>query len=91
MPLQRGLYNTTLLVQTRFDEVISGGSTTYRTVYCTARIAERIAHLLRTFQNRPPHTKGTVKWNAYMKVHHICQHFLVRISPFRISRRAEHL
>jgi hypothetical protein len=46
-------YNTTLLVQIRRHQVISGGSTTHacRTVCCTARTAERIAHLRYTFRN----------------------------------------
>ena len=84
--------NITPLVQTRRHEVISGRSTThaYRTVYCTARTAKRIAHLLCTFQIRPQQITGIVKWNAYMKIRHICQHLSAQISPYRIVRRAEH-
>jgi hypothetical protein len=85
MSLQRGLLNTTLLVPTRRHEVISGGSTThaYRTVYCTARTAERIIHLLllRTFQIRPQQIMGIVKWNADKKIRHVCQHLSAQISP----------
>jgi hypothetical protein len=42
-----------LLLWTRRHGVIFAGNTThaYRTVCCTARIAERIVHLLRTFLN----------------------------------------
>ena len=87
MSLQRGLYNTTLLVQTRRHEVISGRRVThaYRTVYCTARTAERIAHLLRIFRISPQQIMGIVKWNAYIKIRHICQHLSAQISPFRIE------
>lgn len=43
--------------------MIPSGSTTYacRTVYCTARTAEQIAHLLRTFRIRPQQIIGIVK------------------------------
>jgi len=78
-----------LLVQTRSHEVVIAGSIThaYRTVSCTARIAERIVNLLRTFLNWIMVDHGICEVE-YMKARHVGQRLgFVSASNLQIPSR----
>lgn len=60
-------------------------------VYYTARSAERIAHLLRTFSKlHRSRSWEVVKWRAYMKVQHMLAFVSGSISVETSPKRAEH-